>query len=77
MRRLTAVEIAILVLALLAVISGIEIMRHPAGAVVLHQVRRYGYKLDYISKTEAKVYGASCILFGLILIRLVFYSKRR
>jgi hypothetical protein len=76
MRRFSTTELGILVLAILAIVAGIDMLWHPHEAIIFHQVyRHFGYKPEYISKTGARVYGVFCLLFGLVLIRLVFYGK--
>ena len=78
MRRFSAIELGILVLALLALVAGVDMLWHPKEAIIFHQVyRRFGYKPEYISKTGARVYGVFCMLFGLVLVRLVFYGKKK
>jgi hypothetical protein len=78
MCRFSGTELVILVLALLAIIAGIDMAWHPKEAVIFHQVyRHFGYKPEYISKTGSRVYGVFCLLFGLVLVRLVFYGKKK
>ncbi len=78
MRRISGIELGILVFALLAIVAGIDMCWHPKEAVVMHQVyRHFGNKPEYISKSEARVYGVLCFLFGLILVRLVFNGKKK
>lgn len=65
-------------MSLLAIVTGIDMLWHPHEAIVFHQVyRRFGYKPEYISKTGARIYGVFCLLFGLVLIRLVFSGRQK
>jgi len=78
MRRLTAIEIGILVLALLGMVAGVEMLVFPKESVVFHQVyRQFGYNIEHITKTGSRIYGGLLLMFGLGVTTLVFYGKRK
>ena len=72
MRRLTGIELGILVLAGLFIFAGIDMVVDPAEMNVVHQSYRWVHSsVDHISKRGSQIYG------GVIFIELNRFAESR
>jgi len=75
MRRLTQIELGMLVIAALFVLVGTCMLIHPTEGTILHQGRSSRFFIQHFTKQEARLCGALAILLGAGLIGMVFYQR--
>jgi hypothetical protein len=85
MKRLSAIEKSVLLLASLFIILGALDMVHPTARFVLHptDVSYRGARLgqtsspEHVTKEGARLYGVLSVVIGSLIVAVIFYRPRR
>ena len=78
MRRLSGIEWAILVVALVVILAGANMLIHASDRVIFrHSDSWADFSFEHVSKGRTRLYGIGAVLLGSGLACLVFYNARK
>ena len=80
MNRLSGAEKGILILALIFIIAGADMIASPTEMNIFHQTYRFRSARSYtehVSAKESQIYGVVSVLFGVGIVSLVVYGRRK
>jgi hypothetical protein len=78
MRRLSGIEWAILVVALVIILAGANMLIHASDRVIFrHSDSWADFSFEHVSKGRTRLYGIGAVLLGSGLACLVFYNARK
>jgi uncharacterized protein YjeT (DUF2065 family) len=78
MRRLTGIELAIVILALVFIIAGADMLIRPTDRVSFHHSDSWpNISMEHVSKGRMRFYGFCALLVGSGLAWMVVYNARK